>query len=131
MELKYSVEEVLKGLEQCTTTCKDCPFAICDELCSTVLHKACYNVIKKLQADKKRLDDDLSFHFRLNGLLQEQKVELIQDCENAKSEAVKEFAEKLENLSTERLIYEGYGENKLINVVEYEEIHNLVKEMTE
>ena len=55
MELKYSVEDVLKGLEQCTTTCKDCYFAICGEQCSTVLHIACINVIKKLQAENDKL----------------------------------------------------------------------------
>lgn len=46
-------------------------------------------------------------------------------------QAIKEFAERLEDLSTERLLCEGYGETKLENIIICTDIDNLIKEMTE
>ena len=56
---------------------------------------------------------------------------LEKDVATAKSEAIKEFAERLEDVSAERLLSEGYSENKLVNVVEYVDVITLVKEMTD
>lgn len=47
------------------------------------------------------------------------------------SDGIKDFAEMLEDLSTERLMYEGYGETILENIILCTDVDNLVKEMME
>lgn len=111
-------ERVIKALEQCgniiVSSCKDCPFHKKHNAnCVRELTKDALDLIKRQQAEIEAL---------INGQETLQKM-----C----AEAYKYFAERLEDISSERLVFEGYGENRVVNVVEYGDIVNLVKELTE
>lgn len=48
---------------------------------------------------------------------------------NGYEQAIKEFTKRLEDISAERFVFEGYGENRILNIVEFGDIYNLSKEL--
>lgn len=120
--------EIIKALE-CHTLpsgCNDCPYV--DKSagrCSTAMVKDALDLIKRQQAEIERLNIDLK---AMRGAANSWKAEVQRICkkefdnieidiETVKSEAVREFAEKLKSM----LSFGRY--------TSYEQIDNLVKEM--
>lgn len=56
---------------------------------------------------------------------------LEKDVLTAKTEVIKEFLKRLEDESIESLVCLGYGEKELQNIVEFETVEQIAKEMTE
>lgn len=107
-------KDILKALEchqSARPNCAECPFHKRPEDCLESLQRDALELIKSQQTEIKRLntnmDSMVAEHSRL--------------IANAKSEAIKEFAERLK------------GESELVipyRLVSVDEIDNLVKEMT-
>ena len=98
-------KDIIKALERCKNyeDCNECPYIKCltDKGCLGGLLTDTLNLINRRQVQIKELEE------RLN---------------NIKAEAVKEFAERLKDMS------EHFGEEKE-NFVSEEHIDNLAKEM--
>lgn len=108
--------EIIKALEKwCDNNCKKvCPhLKMCDK-CVVTYIKSALDLIKRKQAEIERLQS-----------MNQAKLDIIHDIraelETAKSEAIKEFAERLKS---ECFIDRGFA------VMDYETIDTLVKEMT-
>ena len=139
-------EEIVKALEHCSSSdlgeCRNCPFY---EQCENdeQLVKYTLDLINRLQVKNKEFDEKLVIQ---RGLIDRQKAEierlhfLLKDNwarieeldklnETAKSEAIKEFAERLKAKFNHSGKSTKYGEFTWDDVTSYE-IDNLVKEMT-
>ena len=101
-------EQIIKAYERCFTlgfdesTCYECPFYTATAKCTEDLRDSAFDLIKRLKAKNER------------------------EINQIKSEAVKEFAEKLKRYS--------FADNLSLNgkeTVYVEDIDNLVKEMEE
>ena len=139
--------EIIKALECCCDNekgCEECPFEQIECITSekNKLMMDAIDLINCLKSENERLQEDNNFHFRLEALLVKQRdgrdklVELI-DAQNdelrmklktAKSEAIKEFAERLKNKFTHSGKSTKYGDFTWDDVTSYE-LDNLVKEM--
>lgn len=111
--------EIIKALEKCASigeSCEGCPFYEYTD-CDTRLKEEFHNLINRQNAEIERLGKD-RYIFK-DGVL-----ELIPrtDIEEIKSEAIKEFAERLKEKATSTF----YEEHKYVDT---EDIDNLVKEM--
>ena len=118
---KFTDEQIIKALEYCSTdvrenTCPKCAFYK-KHRCSTLMLNAVSDIINRQKAEIERLGNQ-------NTLLLKKKCKDINTARKIiKSEAIKEFAERLK---------ERRGLNQMcIAIVSKNEIDNLVKEMTE
>ena len=133
--------EIIKALECCTQQagCSGCPFVISDEIkyrggysCSEALRKNALDLINRQKAENEMLKDLITYQKQeikekeqkynqavddMFGLIETTRKEIAE----AKSEAIKEFAEKLKNCFA---ISGDYLD--IINIID-----NLVKEMME
>lgn len=127
-------EQIIKALEYCSTdirenTCPKCAFYK-KHRCSTLMLNAVSDIINRQKAEIKRLGTELdlskSFHKEAvaeRNFYYHQMIRFKNIFKTAKSEAIKEFAERLK---------ERRGLNQMcIAIVSKDEIDNLVKEMTE
>lgn len=127
--------DIKKALELCATldsgNCKKCP---CREICKEndgTLTKSILDLINRQKETIERLEKESNDKERaytdeycLRKEWQRRCRELLEEKQNAESEAIKEFAERLK----EKLQWDVEFDNKLV----FEsDIENLVKEMTE
>lgn len=128
--------EIIKALECCTTTkggCKECPMKGYEKVdCQLITATEAYKLINRQQAEIDRLNIDLK---AMRGAANSWKAEVQRICkrefdnieidiEAVKSEAVREFAEKLkEKLKANS----NYGD--IYDVVAYDCINKLMEEM--
>lgn len=115
--------EIIKALDCCTDesyeNCNECPYSIDNVSCERMkLLEDSLDLITRQKAEIEKLEKVL------NG--RDQLVNALNKCYNqAKSEAVKEFATRLEGYS-----YESMGNYGIIHmVVSVKDVDNLVKEM--
>lgn len=114
-------KEIIKALECCyrkDNPCRDCPFNEFEDCNDVLMADYVFNLIKRQQAETDILKADLK------RVCAERDARI---CTNnfIKSEAVKEFAERLEEKSFQS--FGNYGITR--DVVEVCDIDNLVKEM--
>ena len=122
--MDMTVEEIKKALECCSDghTCNFCGLKSAKSHCVSRLSKEALSLIGCQQAEIERLK---TFNVQVEV---SKKIE-----DEIKSEAIKEFADKLTDEiynSIERSLDNPNGYNYLITDV-YDDIDNLVKEMTE
>ena len=121
---KLTDEEIISSLEVIAATrncdeCKirNCKWGTCN--CSQITANAALGLINRQNAEIERLEKVL------NG--RDQLVNALNKCyKQAKSEAVKEFAEKLKNEINIRTTYSREQDKNVMRMID-----NLVKEMTE
>lgn len=129
--------EIIKALEYCSTdirenTCPKCAFYK-KHRCSTLMLNAVSDIINRQKAEIKRLGTELdlskSFHKEAvaeRNFYYHQMIRFENMFKTAKSEAIKEFAERLnEHSFVDNLSLDGK------ETVYVDDIDNLVKEMTE
>ena len=122
-------EQIIKAYERCFTlgfdesTCYECPFYTATAKCTEDLRDSVLNLINRQRAEIEELKTDIERLENQNTLLLKKKCKDINTARKIiKSEAIKEFAEKLKKrfyLSAGRCVVDVYH------------IDNLVKEMTE
>ena len=124
-------EEIIKALEHCSSSdlgeCRNCPFY---EQCENdeQLVKYALDLINRQKAEIERLKQNLEeAHIDIKEHFTTFQIEQAEELKKVKSEAMKEFAEKLKKISRIYLNRKGM----LTHAVSLEEIDNLVKEMTE
>lgn len=131
--------EIIKALECCISDddgtrerpCKGCPL-LQDDSCSNSLRKYALDLINRQKAEIERLEKKANTPFakitfdrdKLQEIVDEYVKNIEIDINLAKSEAIKEFAERLKEKATSAF----YEEHKYVDT---EDIDNLVKEMTE
>lgn len=82
----------------------------------------------ELKAEVERLRNTVKTDF----LTVREKLKISQsDIVEIRAEAIEEFLKKLEDESIESLVCLGYGEKELQNIVEFETVKRIAKEMTE
>jgi hypothetical protein len=114
-------EQIIKALECCKIgNCDDCPFYGIKEDCDVELPEEALNIINRQKAEIERLQKE-NERWK-NGFMGACMLENCKLKDEWKSEAIKEFAERLKK---EALINSGY------EVLQVGTIDNLVKEMTE
>lgn len=124
---KFTDEQIIKALECCSTdvrenTCPKCAFYN-KHRCSTLMGKAVSDLINHQKAEIERLGNQ-------NTLLLKKKCKDINTARKIiKSEAIKEFAERLKRTSIGLEI--GDDKKLKMTAVSTVAIDNLVKEMTE
>lgn len=115
--------EIIKALECCIKNdliqCKICPYYDMEQKCRRVLRNDVLDLLNRQRAEIERLSD-------YNANLQTANTSLSNEIFEIKSEAIKEFAERLKKKTDNPGkamfdVYEYYGET----------IDKLVKEMTE
>lgn len=118
-KMKMTEREIIKGLECCYTgySCKDCPYYCGNEDCPELVIKDALDLINRQKAEIERLEEmyDSSVSSERN---------VVDNIGYEKSEAIKEFAERLKEKATSTF----YEEHMYVDT---EDIDNLVKEMTE
>ena len=136
--------EIMKALECCAVMydCPDCPFE-CD--CGSMgnLSSAAIDLINRQRAQIEKLEkvehfatktidrlqvDIKEFNDKFNSLVAS-NVYLINRVDKTKTEAIKEFAERLKKSAFECDVSFGYGKEHNTKAVTVIEIDNLVKEM--
>lgn len=120
--------EIRKALECCFIDCNcgDCPYYYKDEgCCPDMLMNDALDLINRQKAEIERLENENNDkerahtdEFLLRKEWQRRCRELLEEKQNAKSEAIKEFAGRLKKL-------------KQMPLITTQDIDNLVKEMTE
>lgn len=117
-------EQIIRALECCKIgECDDCPFCNVKEDCEVELPEEALNLINRQKAEIERLNKAIKGR--------EQLVNTLNKCyKQAKSEAIKEFANRLKNSNGFYDSIRAIGNvDKMDCVVNC--IDNLVKEMTE
>lgn len=106
--------------------CKDCAFRDMDRgfTCKKNVSKAAIDLINRQNAKIARLKKELIEQQLKNNLLYETEKEI-------RTEAIKEFAERLKQYAFACDVSFGYGREHCEEAVTVLEIDNLVKEMTE
>ena len=121
-------EQIIKAYERCFTlgfdesTCYECPFYTATAKCTEDLRDSVLNLIMRQKAEIEGLQERISYLEESIDCSRKEYNKLLQKLQQAKSEAIKEFAEKLKKrfyLSAGRCVVDVYH------------IDNLVKEMTE
>lgn len=123
--------EIIKALECCGdpySLCVECPIKN-DRRCNERLANYALDIINRQQADIDRLNSANDEKFSQWNILAEKTKQHYADLYNEakdilKSEAVKEFAERLKEMETQ-----GFWETD--GYVGVDQINNLVKEMTQ
>ena len=136
-----------KALEYCSTnvrenTCPKCAFYK-KHRCSTLMLNAVSDLINRQKAEIEELRERISYLGKSIDCSRKEYNRLLQKLQQAKSEAIKELAERLKsrlaNLSVQtkthgRKTTPNYVDdiaNQILHDVVPQEIDNLVKEMTE
>ena len=136
--------EIIKALELCATldsgNCKKCP---CREICNEndgTLTKLTLDLISRQKAEIERLQKKANTPFAKVTFDRDKLQEMVDECAKnieidinlAKSEAIKEFAERLKRY--ELSMYCSFPKTNIGSenyIVLSDSIDNLVKEMTE
>ena len=125
--------EIIKALEYCSTdvrenTCPKCAFYK-KHRCSTLMLNAVSDLINRQKAEIERLTAKILVKDNINDYNTAQLRIAREELRTAKSEAIKEFAERLKRTSIGLEI--GDDKKLKMTVVSTVAIDNLVKEMTE
>lgn len=133
--------EIMKGLECCSfkhkgQPCEGCPFYDVAQMCMENLMGQALDLINRQKAEIKRLTAKILTKDNINDYNTAQLRIAREELRTAKSEAIKEFAERFENALDKRLGDDipilGDRDNVYCTVSDiYDVIDNLVKEMTE
>ena len=122
-------EQIIKALEYCFTrgfdesTCYECPFYTATAKCTEDLRESVLDLINRQKAEIERLKRDIAIHEHVH---EESNAAYQVLVKQAKSEAIKEFAERLKKHSfVDNLSLDGK------ETVYVDDIDKLVKEMTE
>lgn len=130
-------EQIIKAADVCRTgKCSGCPYhGLYTAGCVTELIKDVFGFINRQKAEKERLKQELdlskAFHKEAvaeRNLYLHQMAYHKNAYKTAKSEAIKEFAERLKRTS---IGLENGSKEKAYFFVDVQDIDNLVKEMTE
>ena len=122
-------KDIIKALGCCRngSDCDGCRYGYLrtkNGLCVDTMHSDALDLINRLKAENKTLTEYNDNLLSANAAL---SCALLDEVEKAKTEAIKEFAEKLK----ERAVPSVVGVRCYYNVVSTKGIDNLVKEMTE
>ena len=91
-------EQIIKALEYCFTrgfdesTCYECPFYTATAKCTEDLRESVLDLINRQKAEIERLKRDIAIHEHVH---EESNAAYQVHVKQAKSEAIKEFAERL------------------------------------
>lgn len=131
---RFTDEQIIKALEYCSAdvrenTCPKCAFYK-KHRCSTLMLNAVSDLINRKNAKIEELKTEIERMENQNTLLLKKKCKDINTARKIiKSEAIKEFAERLKRTSIGLEI--GDDKKFKMTVVSTVAIDNLVKEMTE
>lgn len=127
---KFTYEQIIKALECCAdedAACPDCPLGI-DYDCRQRLSLCALETINHLNEENERITLEYAgFKAGVNHFADIGKMLY----NEARAEAIKEFAERLKRKSRRISEYDEGGWYMDIRAVKVEDIDNLVKEMTE
>lgn len=133
-EKKMTDVEIIRALEchqNTRPTCAECPLYMQPIDCLEQLQRSALVLIRRQQADIERLK---KIQQRQADLIIEERgrrYELASKISVLKSEAIKEFAERLRDKACNHLVeYDEGGWSDKVSAVKIDEIDNLVKEMT-
>ena len=119
--------EIIKGLECCRHSfCCDCPYEKYSENCTDKLLAEAHRFVKHQQAE---IEKSKKIQQRQANLIIEERgrrYELASDFTVLKSEAIKDFAEKLKNLIYPQLGMSTYEKGEAFHFC-LDEIDNLIK----
>ena len=131
----FTDEQIIKALEYCVydTTCQECPDNELSE-CISVRHRNLLGLINRQKAEIKSLkqiiDENDKEILKLQKRIVFWREDLNYQPEKIRSEAIKEFAERVETLVLPLLLAATLEERDMVyrclNIID-----NLVKEMTE
>ena len=126
-------DEIIKALEHCSTdvrenTCPKCAFYK-KHRCSTLMLNAVSDLINRQKAEIERLTAKILVKDNINDYNTAQLRIAREELRTAKSEAIKEFVERVKETSIGLEI--GDDKKFKMTVVSTVAIDNLVKEMTE
>ena len=132
---EYTNEDIISSLELIATTgncneCKirNCKWGTCN--CSQITANAALKLINRQKAEIERLKECPKCVYEYDGEITEYCVQgpcsNFKTVEQIKSEAVKEFAERLENEINCRTTLSRQQDKNVIHI-----IHNLLKEMVD
>ena len=132
MTNKLTPEDIKKALECCKPEndegCLNCPLSdIPVEECSDILHTETINLINRQQAEIERLKINFENLQKTSKYWKDKCDELVEELTTAKSEAIKEFAERLKSDINKTWYYEL--ENDIHNARALKRVDELVKEM--
>ena len=130
---KLTDKQIIKALEYCSTdvrenTCPKCAFYK-KHRCSTLMLNAVSDLINRRNAEIERLTAKLLAKDNINDYNTAQLRIAREELRTAKSNAIKEFAERVKRTSVGLEI--GDDKKLKMTVVSTVAIDNLVKEMTE
>lgn len=117
---KHTDEQIIKAFEEVSE----------DNHMSTINQMICgdaLNIIKRLKIENKELKERITYLEKSIDYSRKEYNQLLQKLQQAKSEAIKEFAKRLKGTSYSYSDICGYSQT----VVDVDSIDNLVKEMTE
>lgn len=126
-------EQIIKACERCFTrgfdesTCYECPFYTATAKCTEDLRDSVLDLINRQKTENKELKERITYLEKSIDYSRKEYNQLLQKLQQAKSEAIKEFAEQLKGYA----IGENGSKEKAYFFVEVQDIDNLVKEMTE
>lgn len=122
-------EQIIKATDVCRTpnTCRGCPYHVLGTAgCISILMKDVFDFINRQKAEIGRVTEKYNcqqtVYADLSKIINEQAKELKQ----AKSEAIKEFAERLKNNT-----FLAKEKNSVEHIIWIYEIDKIVKEITE
>ncbi len=121
-------EQIIKALEYCSTdvrenTCPKCAFYK-KHRCSTRMLNAVSDLTNRQKTEIEELRERISYLEKSIDCSRKEYNRLLQKLQQAKSEAIREFAERLKS----KLQWDTEFENMLVFETD---INNVVKEMTE
>lgn len=129
-------EQIIKALECCATddgdNCSQCPYGNIvyksgNGGCVNRCRKDALDLIDRQKIENEGLQERISYLEESIDCSRKEYNNLLQKSQQAKSEAIKEFAERLKGYA----IGENGSKEKAYFFVEVQDIDNLVKEMTE
>lgn len=98
-------EQIIKALERCFTrgfdesTCYECPFYTATAKCAEDLRDSVLDLINRQKAEIEELRERISYLEKSIDCSRKEYNRLLQKLQQAKSEAIKEFAERLKRTS--------------------------------
>ena len=128
-------EQIIKAYERCFTlgfdesTCYECPFYTATAKCTEDLRDSTLDLINRQKAEIEELRERISYLEKSIDCSRKEYNRLLQKLQQAKYEAIKEFAERLKSISTGLEI----GDDKKVKMmaVSTTAIDKIAKEMTE
>lgn len=125
---KLTDSEIVKALERCGQH-RECCYCNSVEECGNkrVLTESCLDIINRQKAEIERLEKARQKQAQFLGEERGQKYELLNKITNAKTEVIKEFAERLKCRSHRFKTIDRI----FVDCIPLDYIDNLVKEMTE